>query len=108
MLSRRNQVGLAVGLLALFALIYWASPAFRSEIERVTGLLGRGDVVGLRDYLLSFGLWAPVISAVLMVFQSVVAPLPAFVITFTNGLLFGAFWGTLLSWSSAKIGRAHV
>ncbi len=41
-----------------------------------------------------------------MVFQSVVAPLPAFVITFTNGLLFGAFWGTILSWSSAMVGAA--
>lgn len=41
-----------------------------------------------------------------MVFQAVIAPLPAFVLTFTNGLLFGWGWGTLLSWSSAMLGAA--
>jgi uncharacterized membrane protein YdjX (TVP38/TMEM64 family) len=41
-----------------------------------------------------------------MILQSIIAPLPAFVITFTNGLLFGVWWGTALSWSSAMIGAA--
>jgi len=41
-----------------------------------------------------------------MVLQSIAAPLPAFVITFANGLLFGAFWGAVLSWSSAMVGAA--
>ncbi|HEU5316501.1 MAG TPA: TVP38/TMEM64 family protein [Chloroflexota bacterium] len=41
-----------------------------------------------------------------MVLQSVAAPLPAFVITIVNGLLFGALWGGLLSWSSAMVGAA--
>lgn len=59
-----------------------------------------------RDYLLGFGFWAPFVSSLLMVFQSVVAPLPAFIITFTNGLLFGWVWGALLSWSSAMLGAA--
>ena len=62
------------------------------------------DVEGFRDYLLSFGPLAAIISALLMIFQSVMAPLPAFVITFANGLLFGWFYGTLLSWSSAMLG----
>ncbi len=62
-------------------------------MDRAAALLGRGDVSGLRDYILSFGLWAPVISALLMVLQALVAPLPAFVLTFANGLAFGTFWG---------------
>jgi uncharacterized membrane protein YdjX (TVP38/TMEM64 family) len=59
-----------------------------------------------RDYLLGFGYWAPLVSSLLMIFQAVIAPLPAFVVTFTNGLLFGWAWGTLLSWSSAMLGAA--
>lgn len=41
-----------------------------------------------RDYLLGLGPWA-VVSIVLVILQSVAALLPAFVITFTNGLVFG-------------------
>jgi uncharacterized membrane protein YdjX (TVP38/TMEM64 family) len=41
-----------------------------------------------------------------MVLQALVAPLPAFVITFANGLVFGWGWGALLSWSSAMAGAA--
>lgn len=59
-----------------------------------------------RAYIASYGALAPVVSAILMVFQSVIAPLPAFLITFANGLLFGVWWGAALSWSSAMLGAA--
>lgn len=59
-----------------------------------------------RAYIAGYGAFAPVISAVLMVFQSVIAPLPAFLITFANGTLFGFWWGSLLSWSSSMVGAA--
>src|SRR3712207_9588096 len=64
----------------------------REEVNRALGLLGRGDIAGLRDYILSFGLWAPVASCFLMVLQALVAPVPSFLITFANGLAFGVFW----------------
>lgn len=67
---------------------------------------GRGSIEAFRSYLLGFGAWAPVASAAIMVLQAVIAPLPAFVVTFTNGLLFGWAWGALLSWSSAMAGAA--
>ena len=59
-----------------------------------------------RAYIASYGALAPLVSAILMIFQSVIAPLPAFLITFANGLLFGVWWGAALSWSSAMIGAA--
>ena len=39
-----------------------------------------------------------------MVFQSLLAPLPAFLITFANAAVFGWWQGALLSWSSAMVG----
>jgi uncharacterized membrane protein YdjX (TVP38/TMEM64 family) len=39
-----------------------------------------------------------------MVLQSVIAPLPAFLITFANAGLFGWIKGAILSWSSAMAG----
>ena len=41
-----------------------------------------------------------------MVFSSVAAPLPAFLITFANAAIFGWWQGAILSWSSAMAGAA--
>lgn len=64
------------------------------------------NVETAREYIANYGALAPVVSAVLMIFQSVIAPLPAFLITFANGLLFGVWWGAALSWGSAMLGAA--
>lgn len=91
---------------ALLLILYLVQPGVRYFINDATSMLAAADIEAFRDYLLSFGIWAPIISALLMIFQSVAAPLPAFVITFANGMLFGALWGGLLSWSSAMLGAA--
>ena len=39
-----------------------------------------------------------------MVFQSVAAPIPAFLITFANAIIFGWWRGAILSWCSAMVG----
>jgi uncharacterized membrane protein YdjX (TVP38/TMEM64 family) len=59
-----------------------------------------------RAYIAGYGALAPIVSAILMIFQSIIAPLPAFLITFANGTLFGFWWGSLLSWSSSMLGAA--
>ncbi len=100
----RFALGLVV--LAAFGLAYLLSEGFRSEVDRAVAILGRGDVAGLRDYILSFGVWAPIVSALLMVLQALIAPLPAFVLTFANGLAFGTFWGGMLSLVSASLAAA--
>ncbi len=100
----RFALGLVV--LAAFGLAYLLSEGFRSEVDRAVRILGRGDVAGLRDYILSFGAWAPVVSALLMILQTLVAPLPAFVLTFANGLAFGSFLGGTLSLVSASLAAA--
>jgi uncharacterized membrane protein YdjX (TVP38/TMEM64 family) len=88
----------------------WLLPPVRSAVADVTAILTTADaqtaITAFKNYLLGFGPWAPLVSALLMVFQAVVAPLPAFVITFANGMLFGWAWGALLSWSSAMLGAA--
>lgn len=76
------------------------------SIKQVFFLFGMCDVDSIKGYILSFGIWAPIVSFLLMVFQSVIAPLPAFLITFSNAALFGWLKGALLSWSSAMAGAA--
>ncbi|KJR97165.1 MAG: membrane protein [Desulfobulbaceae bacterium BRH_c16a] len=78
----------------------------RTAIEQLILLFGQCDVGSVKEYILSFGVMAPVISFGLMLFQALIAPLPAFLITFANAALFGWAWGALLSWSSAMAGAA--
>jgi uncharacterized membrane protein YdjX (TVP38/TMEM64 family) len=102
--KRKTQTILALGVVAALALLYLFSPAFRTEVQRAFALLSRADIEQLKEYLLGFGAWAPIVSGFLMVLQSLFVPLPAMVITLANGLLFGTMWGALLSWSSAMMG----
>lgn len=60
---------------------------------------------GLRDYLLSWGDWAPAVAILLMVVYSL-APLPAGVIAVSNGMIFGPVMGTAISWIGALIGAS--
>ena len=101
----RGQLALLGGALAALVL-YLAVPPVRLTVNAGVAALDPRDMTKMRDFLLSFGPLAPIVSFLLMVLQSVAAPLPAFVITIANGLLFGAFWGTILSWTSAMVGAA--
>jgi len=86
--------------------LYYMAPPFHNAINQAVAVLSKVNVQAAKDYILSFGIWAPVISFLLMVLQSVAAPLPAFIITFANAGLFGWVKGAALSWSSAMAGAA--
>jgi len=62
------------------------------------------NVEHLRAIMLAYGPWAVGISIALMIGQAVIAPLPMNVVTITNALVFGPFWGSLLSWFSTLLG----
>ena len=89
--------GIAIGLAYLF--IHWPR-----EWTFLNGMAFHGNIARLKTFILSFGFWSPMISAFLMISQSVILFLPAFPIFVVNALAFGPFWGTLLSWSSAVAG----
>ncbi len=95
--ARLARLAAALSAALVLGLLYLLWEGFREEVGRAAAVLGRGDVDGIRDYVLSFGLWAPVASTLLMVLQALAAPLPSFVITFANGLAFGTLWGWALS-----------
>lgn len=93
----------AVLLLASIALLFFI-PTVRETFMGLISLFQSLDIEAIKAYILSFGLLAPFVSFALMVFQSILAPLPAFLITFANAALFGWVYGALLSWSSAMVG----
>lgn len=84
--------------------LIFVCPQSRDYFFELVGLFEGLDIEKIKAYILSFGLLAPLISFALMVFQAVLAPLPAFLITFANAALFGWVWGAALSWVSAMVG----
>lgn len=95
-------------VLSIFVIVclYLFIPPIKYNVNQAVSVLKTIDVNAAREYILSFGIWAPVVSFLLMILQSVVAPLPAFIITFANAGLFGWVKGAILSWSSAMAGAA--
>lgn len=98
-----NNLKTAVLLLASIALLFLI-PTVRETFMGIISLFQSLDIEAIKAYILSFGLLAPLVSFALMVFQAILAPLPAFLITFANAALFGWVYGALLSWSSAMVG----
>lgn len=103
--KRKRALGIGSAIVAIVAAAYLFVPGVREWAAEATGVLST-DPSAVAAYLRSFGIWGPIVSAVLMVLQSVAAPLPAFLITFANGMIWGWLGGVLLSWSSAMAGAA--
>ncbi len=79
---------------------------FKEAIDALITNLTSLDIEVVREYIASYGALAPIISILLMVLQSILAPIPAFLITFSNALVFGWVKGAIISWTGAMIGAA--
>ena len=88
------------------AMLYAVVPDVNSFVNDLVRRFSTGDFTEMRDFVASYGAWAAAVSFLLMVFQSVAAPLPAFILTFANANLFGWWQGAILSWASAMAGAA--
>ena len=114
------QPAIVISLALIATLAYFFSPGFRGEVGEAMSALGTGDASEVREYLRSYGVWAPIASLVLMILQALAAPVPGFLIVFANGLMYGVFWGGLLSlggqlaaaivcfWIARSLGRAPI
>ena len=95
-----------LALLVAALLSYFLIPSVNETFHSIIKMFSRGDFTVVREFVASYGAYAAVVSFLLMIFQSVAAPLPAFLITFANANLFGWWKGAILSWSSAMAGAA--
>ena len=103
--NKKKLITRVGAVLLVFAIYFFVIPV-KTFVNQMVFYLSSLDLESIKQYILSFGIWAPIISFLLMLLQSVAAPLPAFLITFANAALFGWVWGAILSWSSAMAGAA--
>lgn len=57
-----------------------------------------------QQYVASFGAWAPLAFFALQFFQVIISPIPGSVTTLAGGVLFGFFYGFLLSFAAVFLG----
>jgi uncharacterized membrane protein YdjX (TVP38/TMEM64 family) len=86
-------------IIFLFILVLFLTVFFliHHHYKKTCELLISGDISQVIEFIKAGGVAAPVVSILLMILQAIIAPLPAFLITAANGLLFGLFWGTIIS-----------
>lgn len=109
--TRTKKIGILGKIIvaALFAaalILYLMVPQVHDLLQGILGMFASGDFIVIREFVASYGAYAAVVSFLLMILQSIAAPLPAFLITFANANLFGWVRGAVLSWSSAMAGAA--
>lgn len=106
--KKKNWVKRLLLLAVIGAVVgaYYVIEPVRTVMNQVFQMFASGDFTVVKEFVASYGAYAAAISFLLMIFQSVAAPLPAFLLTFANANLFGWWQGALLSWSSAMAGAA--
>ncbi len=104
--KKRTTKVIVAALLAAFIISYFLIPGVTSFLNGIFLLFASMNVETIAEYIRSFGIYAVIVSFFLMMFQSLAAPLPAFLITFANAAIFGWWQGAILSWTSSMAGAA--
>jgi uncharacterized membrane protein YdjX (TVP38/TMEM64 family) len=100
-ITRPKVLLLLVLSLALFLALFFS---IHHHYRQTCIILAGDSLEDIKDLILSWGVAAPLMSIFLMTMQAVIAPLPAFLITATNSLVFGVYWGVVISWIGAMCG----
>lgn len=99
--ERRCRLWLLALLILSLVSIHFFAPDFYPTIWHLTR---RHDLPELIDYLQGFGVWAVFVSFFIDVVINIVGFLPSIFISTANGLIFGLFWGTIISWIAETVG----
>lgn len=84
--------------------VYAANAGFQAEIDHAFSVVMTGDQMLIREYLVGFGAWAPVVSIGLMVAQVIVVGIPATIVLFANGVAFGISGGAAVNIAGRMLG----
>jgi uncharacterized membrane protein YdjX (TVP38/TMEM64 family) len=88
-------------ILVLFLVTFFT---VHHHFEKTCVILISGNLDHVIKLIRSWGVAAPLMSILLMITQAIIAPIPAFLVTAANGMVFGSYWGALISWIGALMG----
>ena len=87
--------------LAACVAVYWIFPEF---FHRCFDLMAKGDIKALAEYMRSFGVWTAIILILLFVILTFDVVFPFVLLEGVAGIIYGFFWGTMLSWAGEVAG----
>jgi len=90
--------------LIVLAVIVVTIPSVRMSFIHGLYLLATGQLAQFQQYLLSLGTGAPIMSCLLMVAAATAIPVPVTILMIVNGLVFGIWRGTVISFIGALAG----
>lgn len=93
-----------ISLLVFAFIAYHYIPGLQEFLDMGLTYLRYRDFQGLRQFILSYGFWAPLVSIGLMTIQSLLPFVPGLIITITNAWIFGWQYGAFYSWVGALLG----
>ncbi len=109
---RRARFGQPLAILlatmTVIVLVYLLSPGLRPDLGQVATLPSRLDATGIRDWILSFGTFSPLIYFLVVVAQVIASPIPAGPVTLAGALVFGVWEGLALSMAGSVVGSVLV
>ena len=99
--ERKFRLSVLALMILVLASIHFFDPTFYPTIYHLSK---DGDLEGAIAYLRGFGIYAAFMSFFIDVVINIVGFLPSIFISTANGLIFGLFWGTIISWLAETVG----
>lgn len=99
--EKRMRYGFLFLLFVVLGGIHFLDPTFYPTIYQLSR---SGNLDGTIVYLREFGIYAAFVSFFIDVIINIVGFLPSIFISTANGLIFGLFWGTIISWLAETTG----
>jgi uncharacterized membrane protein YdjX (TVP38/TMEM64 family) len=106
--SARLWLAALLAALGTLILVWLLSPGLRSDMGQVALFLSALDAAALRDWILSFGAFSPLVYFLVVVAQVIVSPIPAGPVTFAGAMIFGVPQGLALSMAGSVVGSVLV
>jgi len=101
---------ITLGLLLATVLVYFFVPPINSALNEIFALMTSLNieeaVPNVVEYIRSFGGWAVAMSFFLMLLANIFPPIPTFLVTLSNAVVFGWWQGAIISWVSAMVGAS--
>lgn len=92
-------------IILLFGAIYlWQPEVFRHSYS----IIKHGDIVALAEYLGSFGAWSVLVTIILFIMMTFTIIFPFMILSGASGIIYGLFWGTIISWTGEVIGAIFM
>ena len=90
-----------VFIIVSFGMLYWWQPEF---FQQAYGIIEHGDIIGLAEYLRSFGSWSILVTVLLFIIMTFTIVFPFMILSGAAGIMYGLFWGVMISWVGEVIG----